>query len=343
MSDSMRFGLFLNMGRNLGATPNDVIRLTIDQATMAEEHGFDELWLTEHHFIPFGINPSAITAAGFLLGHTSRLRIGTAVTLSPLYHPIDLAERTALLDQLSGGRFQLGLGRGGYLKDYEVLEVPTDRWEDDPQVCAEVIIDAWTNGDVTKPHHTTGPSTLQPPPLTTPHPPLLLATRSPDTIAFAARSGFAIQHYFASPVQARVENERCYADADPVADVDHLHALIVVVTDSPEQTRADLTDRLSRLFTGGDWPTVQNGPGHTDAEGKPLNRRDMASHVAEGAIVGNEDEVLAQLRTFHQATGARRFAFFVEAIADDAIVRSTISALARIRGPLEALTVGAGR
>ncbi|MEM7018265.1 MAG: LLM class flavin-dependent oxidoreductase [Pseudomonadota bacterium] len=102
------YGIFLNMGANLGKTPEDVFQLTLEQAMLAEELGFHDLWLTEHHCIPFGINPSAITASAFLLGKTSRIRVGTAVTLSPLYHALEIAERTALLDQFSGGRFDLG-------------------------------------------------------------------------------------------------------------------------------------------------------------------------------------------------------------------------------------------
>src|ERR1044071_3751281 len=99
----MRFGVLLNMVSPLGATARAVATLTLAQAQLAEDLDYDELWVTEHHFIRFGINPSALTTAGFLLGRTTRIHVGTSVVLSPLCHPVELAERTALLDQLSGG------------------------------------------------------------------------------------------------------------------------------------------------------------------------------------------------------------------------------------------------
>ena len=94
------FGLFLNMGANLAPTTAGVFDLTLREADAAEQLGYDELWVTEHHFIRFGINPSALTTAGFLLGRTERIRVGTAVTLSPLLHPVEMAERSATVGEL---------------------------------------------------------------------------------------------------------------------------------------------------------------------------------------------------------------------------------------------------
>src|SRR5262249_52270379 len=98
------FGLFLNCGAQVGRSDGEVFELVLEEARLAERLGYHDVWVTEHHFIPFGINPSALTLAAFLLGQTSRLRVGTAVTLAPLYHPLQLAEQAALLDQCSGGR-----------------------------------------------------------------------------------------------------------------------------------------------------------------------------------------------------------------------------------------------
>lgn len=205
--DSVRFGVLLNMGANLGETPEAVFDLTAEQATAAEQLGYDELWVTEHHFIRFGINPSAITTAAFLLGRTTRIQVGTAVVLSPLLHPVELAERAALLDQFSGGRFALGLGRGGYRRDYDVLGVDFTRWDDEPLASAQALLDIWARpaGDAATPANDI--VDVQPPPLTHPHPELLIATSSDPGIEFAASNGIALQHYFATPVGARVAVE----------------------------------------------------------------------------------------------------------------------------------------
>ncbi|MEM7091700.1 MAG: LLM class flavin-dependent oxidoreductase [Actinomycetota bacterium] len=324
------FGLFLNMGRNIADTADEVVALTLEQAQVAERAGLHDLWLSEHHFIPFGINPSALTAAAFLLGRTERLRVGTAVTLSPLYHPIELAERAALLDQMSGGRFDLGIGRGGYLKDYEVLDVDVERWAGEPARSAEAILQAWTNRDLAQPHHTTGPSVLEPPPRTQPHPPLFIATRSADAIEFAATNRLPLQHYFASPIKQRVELEAMYAQANPDArDVAHLHTLIVVVADDEEAARAELTEELTRSFEGGNWPHVPHADQNRRGHGTGTSDRDeMARYVARGAIVGTVDEVHRQIADFRRETGASRLAFFVEAVARRDRILETIEALA---------------
>jgi alkanesulfonate monooxygenase SsuD/methylene tetrahydromethanopterin reductase-like flavin-dependent oxidoreductase (luciferase family) len=90
-----------------------VLESTVAAAIAAEEAGFDDVWVAEHHFTSYGICPSAITLAGYLLGTTRRVAVGTAVSVLSTQHPVALAEQAALLDQVSGGRFRLGVGRGG--------------------------------------------------------------------------------------------------------------------------------------------------------------------------------------------------------------------------------------
>ncbi|MEM7287340.1 MAG: LLM class flavin-dependent oxidoreductase [Actinomycetota bacterium] len=334
MSQEASYGLLLNMGGNLGDRAEDVMRITLHQATEAERLGLHDLWITEHHFIPFGINPSAVTTAGFLLGRTERIRVGTAVALAPLYHPVELAEHAALLDQLSGGRFDLGIGRGGYLKDYEVLDVSIDRWTEEPLRSAAEILGLWADPNVARDTHTTGASVLQPTPRSE-KPPLFIATRSADGIAFAAEHRLPLQHYFAVPVDARVQLQEAYRDAAGAADdVGHLHTLIAVVDDDEEGTRALLAERLTELFAGGAWPHV---PGAADARGRTgghhgpgTDRSAMARGVADGAIVGPRDVVYDRIAEFREKTGARRMAFFVEAIGDERRIQATLDAIGEL-------------
>ncbi|TCK22954.1 LLM class flavin-dependent oxidoreductase [Pseudonocardia endophytica] len=126
----MRIGMFLLAagwpGRDHGAT----LRAAVDAAVAAEEAGFDDVWVAEHHFTTYGLCPSAVTLAGYLLGATRRITVGTAVSVLPTAHPVALAEQALLLDQVSGGRFRLGLGRGGPWVDLEVFGTGADRWSD---------------------------------------------------------------------------------------------------------------------------------------------------------------------------------------------------------------------
>lgn len=291
------------MGAPAGATVDDVIGLTLTQAELAEDAGYDELWVTEHHFIRFGINPSALTAAGFLLGRTRTIRVGTSVVLSPLAHPVDLAERAALLDHLSGGRFELGLGRGGYRRDYEMLDVDFARWNDEPHGTADRLIDLWSSSDV------------QPTPRTSPHPPLLMATTSEAGLKCAAANGFPLQHYFATPASARVALEQRYREISG-ADPDHLHTVIAIVDDAPD-ARERLAAALRDSFRNGDHPHVPQAPDrHVGPDGTPRNPDAMAEMVAEGAIIGSVGQVVDELGDFVLETGARRVAVYHEAIGE---------------------------
>ncbi|MGV9774788.1 LLM class flavin-dependent oxidoreductase [Streptosporangium sp. NPDC003464] len=125
----MRIGVFLIAAGFPGREPGAVLRETVEAVVAAEEAGFDDAWIAEHHFMPYGVCPSAVTLAGVALGRTSRIRVGTAVSVLSTRHPVDLAEQAAVLDQVSGGRFTLGVGRGGPWVDLEVFGTGLARFE----------------------------------------------------------------------------------------------------------------------------------------------------------------------------------------------------------------------
>ena len=125
----LRFGVFLVSGRFPGQADADVLRRSVRAAELAEEAGFDDVWFAEHHFVPYGVCPSAITLAGHVLGRTSRIGVGTAVSVLSTTHPVALAEQWSMLDAVSGGRLRLGVGRGGPWQDLEVFGTGLDRFE----------------------------------------------------------------------------------------------------------------------------------------------------------------------------------------------------------------------
>lgn len=321
------FGLFINAGSQLGATHADVFALALEEAQLAESLGFHDAWVTEHHFIPFGVNSNALTLAAFLLGRTARLRVGTAVTLAPQYHPLQLAEQVAILDQVSGGRLDFGIGRGGYLREFEAFGIDTARWDDEIEASAQVLIDAWTKDEVASDStwFRFAPVALTPRPSSRPHPPLFLATSTPTGIACAARHGLPLLHYWGTPVPQRVKVEEAYRAARAAgAAPAHVHALIVIVTDDEAETRKRLRQRLGESFRHGDWPHVPQAKNrHVDASGKPIDRETMADFIAQLAIVGPPEKVASELAGVASATGATRFTLYMEAIAErDAVLRS---------------------
>jgi alkanesulfonate monooxygenase SsuD/methylene tetrahydromethanopterin reductase-like flavin-dependent oxidoreductase (luciferase family) len=125
----LRFGLFLVGGRFAGQKDEDVLRRSVRAAELAEAAGFDDVWFAEHHFVPYGVCPSAVTLAAYVLGRTSRIGVGTAVSVLSTVHPVALAEQWAMLDAVSGGRLRLGVGRGGPWQDLEVFGTGLDRYE----------------------------------------------------------------------------------------------------------------------------------------------------------------------------------------------------------------------
>lgn len=117
----MRVGTFVLAAQFPGQGPGEALHRAIRSAEVAEESGLDSVWLAEHHFVPYGVCPSAVTLAALLLGRTRRIRVGTAVSVLPTQHPVALGEQAALLHLTSGGRFTLGVGRGGPWIDLEVF------------------------------------------------------------------------------------------------------------------------------------------------------------------------------------------------------------------------------
>lgn len=106
-----RLGFFTYLGGSRDARV--VLRETLEVLTAAEQLGFDSVWIAQHHFAPkVGSLPSPLPFLAALAERTSRIRLGTAVVILPIEHPIRLAEDAAVVDILSGGRLELGVGSG---------------------------------------------------------------------------------------------------------------------------------------------------------------------------------------------------------------------------------------
>ncbi|NUR84049.1 MAG: LLM class flavin-dependent oxidoreductase, partial [Nonomuraea sp.] len=125
----MRIGIFVIAARFPGQDPGQVLREAVELVEAAESAGFHDAWIAEHHFMSYGVCPSAATFAAVAAGRTSRIGLGTAVSVLSTQHPVALAEQAAMLHHLSGGRFTLGVGRGGPWVDLEVFGTGLDRFE----------------------------------------------------------------------------------------------------------------------------------------------------------------------------------------------------------------------
>ncbi|MGH8802244.1 MAG: LLM class flavin-dependent oxidoreductase, partial [Casimicrobiaceae bacterium] len=163
---------------------------TLDEIELADRLGFHGVWLTEHHFMPgysHSSKPELVLAA--LARRTSTLRLGLGVIPLPYHHPVHVAERIATLDLLSGGRLEVGIGRGFSPQEYAAfgVEMGESRALVDESLA---IVRAAGAGDPirhTGRHYTLDGVRIVPQPLQRPHPPLWTAAVSPDTWTWAAR------------------------------------------------------------------------------------------------------------------------------------------------------------
>ncbi|HET9770396.1 MAG TPA: LLM class flavin-dependent oxidoreductase, partial [Acidimicrobiia bacterium] len=120
----------------------------VAEAKLAEQVGFDSCMITENHQQPDGYFPNPIMVATGIARETTTLKVGTCVALAPLYHPVRLAEDTALLDVISGGRMQLGLGAGYVDADLDAFGVDMSQRGVLFDDTVRFIKQAWTESNV---------------------------------------------------------------------------------------------------------------------------------------------------------------------------------------------------
>ena len=123
MADMATIGLWYDL-RNPAQWRREfsgLYRDVLDQIAWAEGKGFGSVWLTEHHFCEDGYTPSPLVVAGAVAERTSTMRIGTNLIVLPLHNPVRLAEDSATLSLLSGGRFSLGVGQGYWQSEFDAF------------------------------------------------------------------------------------------------------------------------------------------------------------------------------------------------------------------------------
>jgi alkanesulfonate monooxygenase SsuD/methylene tetrahydromethanopterin reductase-like flavin-dependent oxidoreductase (luciferase family) len=196
----MRFGFFDQLP--CAATDSERQRYLdlIAQIELGEVLGFETVWLGELHFSrAFSILADPLMVLAAAAQRTTRIRLGTAVTLLPLHNPVKLAEQAAVVDLLSDGRLEFGVGRGTAPIHYAGYDVSQEESRARFEEALDFILRAWTQ----KPFSFQGKYfrardlTVVPSPVQTPHPPVRIAANSPDTFPLAAARRLPI---FATPL-----------------------------------------------------------------------------------------------------------------------------------------------
>jgi alkanesulfonate monooxygenase SsuD/methylene tetrahydromethanopterin reductase-like flavin-dependent oxidoreductase (luciferase family) len=315
----MKSGIFLFTAQFPGMSHGAVLGSALEYALTVEQCGYDDAWITEHHFIPYGLCPSAATMAGFILGRTSRLRVGSAVSLLPLHHPLHLAEQAALLDHLSNGRFHLGVGRGGPVVDLEVFGSSLGRYERGLPESVDLILQTWTQESVAADGEffKFRGVAANPRPLTQPHPPLYVACHSGNTIEVAARRGLPMLLFLHLDDDAKLAllaryNEIASQHGHDPTKIDHIWAVVGYVADSQAEAQQVVSTTLPPWLkeSAQAYQFLRPEDGHRK-DGDAFTQMILRHHP-----VGTPDYCVERLATTVERTGLQHVMIVLETPAD---------------------------
>jgi len=317
----MDFGLFFLMQRDEQWSESAVYDSDVQQMLAAESLGYQSVWIAEHHFNDYGLCPAPQVLAAFVAARTSRLRLGMGVSLLPLHHPIDLAEQLAVLDVVSGGRLDVGIGRGGTLQDYQTFRSERADARQRIEEGIALMRDCWTGApfDFAGQFHSAERVHVRPRPVQRPHPPLYIACNSEDSVLSAARLGLPMLSSFFVPVDELQRRRRVYREASRAAgrseaEIDTLERqgwgmrVVHVAPDREEALRATeppfmgYQRKMARLRSDAAGGSVPNS-----FDRSLLRLRAFADYLADGwALIGTPAEVRDGLQHYLEVTGYQR-------------------------------------
>ncbi len=193
-SQPLRFGLMhsFEVATRFGAQPTQVYADGLAQVVAADRAGLDHIWLTEHHFFEDAYCPSPLMVAAAIAAATERIRICFGITLLPLYgNPVRFAEDIAVLDQLSGGRVEVGVGQGYREAEYLGMGIPyserRSRYLESIDIVERLLAGEELDHEGT--HWQLQGTRITPPPAQQPFPPLWIGAATPTVRARAAARG----------------------------------------------------------------------------------------------------------------------------------------------------------
>ncbi|NGM13234.1 LLM class flavin-dependent oxidoreductase [Verrucosispora sp. CWR15] len=309
----VRAHLFLLAGQRPGVSHTEALAAAHRYGRAAEAAGFAGVWIAEHHFISYGVCPSAITFAAHLLGATRRIAVGTAACILSNRHPVAVGEEAALLHELSGGRFRLGVGRGGPWVDLEVFGTGTERFTHGFHDSLELLT-RWLSGRPEVAGNHRFPFRAVP---VVPRPrrrlPVWVAATSTGTVDLAARHGLPLLLGLHADLAEKVELLDRYARVaeahghDP-AGVEHASAHLAQVAETDAEAAGLVGSGLPPLLAG----TRE----YVRLDGAPAGARDPAGYV-EHLIgihpVGAPDRCRQAVARAAALPGVRHLLFMVEA------------------------------
>ncbi|MFJ8152568.1 LLM class flavin-dependent oxidoreductase [Streptomyces sp. NPDC094468] len=333
----MRVGSFVLAAQFPGQGQGEALHRAVRTAEVAEEAGLDAVWLAEHHFVPYGTCPSAVTLAALMLGRTRRLRVGTAVSVLPTVHPVALGEQAALLHVTSGGRFTLGVGRGGPWVDLEVFGAGLDAYDHGFPESLELLM-RWLREPAVSasgPRFSFREVPVVPRPseaLTdAPGPEVVVACTSPASVRLAAERGLPMLLGMHIGDEEKAEmvalwRQHARTAGRPVEEIlgaAHVSAGVCQIADR----RTDAVETLTKAMPG--W-LKQGLEAHVTVDGRFRSMRDPLAYtelLCGLHPVGTPRLCADRLAATSERTGISRFALLTEGSGDLAATEENVRRL----------------
>ncbi|HLG12356.1 MAG TPA: LLM class flavin-dependent oxidoreductase [Dehalococcoidia bacterium] len=190
----MKLGLFQNVQWPEATDQRTQFENAIEQTILAEQAGFDSAFFVEHHWTRHGILSSTLALLAYIAARTTRIRLGTAVLVIPLHDPVRLVEEASTVDLLSGGRLDLGVGRGFQWLEFDGfgLDIAESRARYDEAL--EVILKAWREPKLNHKgrYWRYGDVSVEPKPLQKPHPPVWAGAGNKESAKKVGRLGLRL-------------------------------------------------------------------------------------------------------------------------------------------------------
>ena len=325
----MHLGMIMECDYRPGGTQEDAFREAFSLVQLAEESGMSGVWLAERHFaapkgqldtLGAGIPSIAsvpLVLASAIAARTARLRIGIAVAVLPLCHPIRMAEEAATVDHISQGRLDFGVGRSSFAKAYEGYGIPYAESRERFQESLEVITKAWTQDGFSHEgkYFTFDDVSVLPKPYQKPHPPIRMAANSPETFANVGGKGLplfvGLRSYSIPEVAHHMEIYRdALREAGYQDEPDVLLRIPVYVAETEERAVSEAEDSTMRSYRRmADSMTKSATASGADASARRAERGQRLSDVTyqellrERLAYGTPEMVAEQLFRFKETLG----------------------------------------
>jgi alkanesulfonate monooxygenase SsuD/methylene tetrahydromethanopterin reductase-like flavin-dependent oxidoreductase (luciferase family) len=315
---------------------SEIYRQTLEQVKLAEEVNFDSAWIAEHHFLEDGFCPSSIVSASAMAAVTKLIKIGTCALLLPLHNAVRVAEDAAVVDNISNGRFILGIGMGYNKEEFDGFGIPMNQRPSRMEEGIDVIIKSWTENNFSyegkryKFHNLN----VTPKPVQKPHIPIYIGAIEEPAIRRVGKLGYPLLIGPIRTIQSIRDAIRIYNDAAREAgknpnSTQHILIREVCIAENKKKAKEEgdrfLKSRYKFYFGLGARPFVR---------GKQIASLDdpLLDYFAEDRfIIGDPEDCMMEVKRYRDELGIN---YITSLMALPAATHETISRCIELFGKI---------